>query len=238
MRPTARSMELRRARQALILQARAILDGAEASSRDLDAQERERYDLLDADIEQHTARIEREERQAERDAAAEERLNGGAVDPPAGGNPGQPTEEQRQRRFAALRTYLLRGNGGLNDAERRDLQADSDTAGGYTIPDMQFLNDLLQNVTDQTWIRQPGWARTFQVTSAESLGVPYLSARIGSCRRISARRPTRKGDSPWPHLVPHRVAKPQSSPSGVRRRPSERSRPACLCSPSRAGSGQ
>ncbi len=180
MRPTARSMELRRQRQTIINDARSILDGAEAANRDLDAQERERYDRLDADIEAMTARIEREERQAERDAAAEQRLGGGPIDPPAGGPPGGQTEEQRQRRFSALRTYLLRGNGGLTDAERRDLQADSDTAGGYTIPDMQFINELLQAVTDQTFIRQPGWATVLPVTSAAALGVPYLSARMSS----------------------------------------------------------
>lgn len=180
MRPTGRSMELRRQRQVLINDARGILDGAEAASRDLDAQERERYDRLDADIEAMTARIEREERQAERDAEAETRIGGGGpVDPPSGGPPaGGQDEERRQRRFAALRAYLLRGQAGLNDAERRDLQADSDTAGGYTIPDMQFLTELLQQVTDQTFVRQR--ARTFPLTEAASLGVPYLSARMSS----------------------------------------------------------
>lgn len=181
MRPTARSMELRRQRQGLINDARGILDGAEAANRDLDAQERERYDRLDADIETLTERIEREERQAERDAAADERLGGGPIDPPAGGPPGGgQTEEARQRRFAALRAYLLRGQAGLTDTERRDLQADADTAGGFTIPDMQFINELLQAVTDQTFMRQPGWSTVLPLTGAVSLGVPYLSARMSS----------------------------------------------------------
>lgn len=175
MKPTERSMGWRRERQKLINDARAILDVGPLDEQPAD--QRSRYEALDTDIDKLTARIETEERAADREAAASQ-----PIDQPTergqGGRSREMTEEERGRRFKALRTYLLHGKAGLNDAERRDLQADIDTAGGYTIPDEQFLNQLLAQVTDQTFIRQR--ARVLQVTSAESLGVPYLSARMSS----------------------------------------------------------
>jgi HK97 family phage major capsid protein len=174
MKATARSMQLRRERARLINEARAILDGAEAAQRNLDAQEQERYDKLDADIESHTERIDREERQAERDQEGGERLEGDPILPGGEAQAQQRTAEQREfRRFltsrAAPEVISLQGY-----REERALEAGGDAAGGYTVDQESFVGQLLKFVDDSVFIRQ--YATVMPVTSAESLGVPTLEA--------------------------------------------------------------
>ena len=62
----------------------------------------------------------------------------------------------------------------LSPEEQRALSQGTASEGGYTVPGEEFLAELLKTVDDQTVIR--GLARTFQVTQAQSLGVPTLSA--------------------------------------------------------------
>jgi len=62
----------------------------------------------------------------------------------------------------------------LTPEEQRALSVGTAAEGGYTVPGEEFLAELLKTVDDQTVIR--GLARTFQVTQAQSLGVPTLSA--------------------------------------------------------------
>jgi HK97 family phage major capsid protein len=54
------------------------------------------------------------------------------------------------------------------------LQADSDTAGGYLVTPIQFVDQLVKAIDDMVFIRQ--WATVFSVPNAESLGVPSLDA--------------------------------------------------------------
>lgn len=62
----------------------------------------------------------------------------------------------------------------LTPEEQRALSVGTASEGGYTVPGEEFLAELLKTVDDQTVIR--GLARTFQVTQAQSLGAPTLSA--------------------------------------------------------------
>lgn len=56
--------------------------------------------------------------------------------------------------------------------ERRDLQADAPHIGGYLTAPQEMVNMLLKNVDDLLFIRQK--ATKYQLTAAESLGVPTL----------------------------------------------------------------
>jgi len=62
----------------------------------------------------------------------------------------------------------------LSPEEQRALSMGTATEGGYTVPQEEFLAELIKAVDDQAVIR--GLARTFQIPMAQSLGAPYLSA--------------------------------------------------------------
>ena len=96
-------------------------------------------------------------------------------------NINQNAEDQRARlrRLHTFRLFLPRWiagdwNRGLGGDEMRALQAELDVGGGYLRPPEEFINQLIQNIDDVTYIRQ--WATTFTVTGPESLGVPTLEA--------------------------------------------------------------
>lgn len=55
-------------------------------------------------------------------------------------------------------------------AEMRDLQADSQTAGGGVVPSEQFVSRLVKFVDDSVFIR--GWATVIRLDRADSMGAP------------------------------------------------------------------
>ena len=85
--------------------------------------------------------------------------------------------EMRQlRQYEVFKRYLPVWVTGdyrkLGDKEMRALQQDLDVSGGYLVPPEQFMNELIKNIDDLTYIRQ--WATTFTVTNADGMGVPTL----------------------------------------------------------------
>lgn len=81
--------------------------------------------------------------------------------------------ERQYRIFQrAMPDWIAHGFRSYRPEELRALQVDLDISGGYLRPPQQFLDMLLQNVDDMTYIRQ--LATTFTVTNADSLGVPTL----------------------------------------------------------------
>lgn len=62
----------------------------------------------------------------------------------------------------------------LSPEEQRALSVGTAAEGGFTVPQEEFLAELLKTVDDQVVLRS--LARTFQVTQSQSLGVPTLSA--------------------------------------------------------------
>lgn len=73
---------------------------------------------------------------------------------------------------SAFSSFLRGGWNGLGPAEHRALQSDINTAGGYLVTPMQFVNSLIKAVDNMVYIRQ--WATGFQVPNAQSLGAPSL----------------------------------------------------------------
>ena len=173
---TERSMALRREREGLITQARALLDRVEGEKRDFDGAEKDQYAALDTQIRSLSDRIKREE-----DAADIETEARAAIDRPTTATGGSgartPTDEQR-----ALRSFFnpdRRGDASLSlvgGHEARALQGDSDTAGGFTIDPQSFVAQLIKFVDDQVFIRQR--ATVIPVMSADSLGAPSLDADL------------------------------------------------------------
>ena len=77
-------------------------------------------------------------------------------------------------RAKAFRGFLRNGRNALPEAEQRALQADSDEAGGFTVPPEMFVNQFIQAVDDLVFIR--GLATKHTIAKAESLGAPSLDA--------------------------------------------------------------
>jgi len=70
--------------------------------------------------------------------------------------------------------FLKGGVSTLTEPEARALQSDIDDSGGFLVPPVQFVNQLIQAVDDAVWVR--GLATTFQVPNAKSIGAPSLDA--------------------------------------------------------------
>lgn len=172
---TERSMELRREREGLINQARALLDRVEGEKRNFDGTEKDQYAALDTQIRSLTERIDREETQAGIEAEARERIAQPTT--AAGGERRQLTDEQKALRSffdpeqVGNRRMQLRGA-----REERALQVDSDVAGGFTVDEQSFVARLIKFVDDLVYIRQR--ATVIPVMSADSLGAPSLDADV------------------------------------------------------------
>lgn len=78
----------------------------------------------------------------------------------------------------AFRMYL--GSDGqqlrVAESELRSMQMDLNTAGGFLVPPLQFVADLIAVVDDLVWIRQR--ATKYTVTSAVSMGVPTRDSDV------------------------------------------------------------
>lgn len=192
-----RVLELKDKRAKLVHDAREILDAADAEKRAFTAEEEERYNKIDSEIDQLGVSIGRLEKQIER----ERQLGELGADPEggrhrSGGGSGAPSETwslsellgdrsamddlaTRERTIteteeyrAAFASWLRNGSSALTSEEFRAMQADSDEGGGYLVAAQQFVLDLLKNVDDEVVIRQH--ATVHQLRTARSLGVPSL----------------------------------------------------------------
>lgn len=184
--------ELMAKRAGIISQARAIVDAADAEKRDLTEEEKTNFDRAFADAEKLREEIERRQKleQAERD------LSRSVAEPMQRAmSPGMETgsaravelrrqfpmqseewiqsEMRREAMFSRVFPAFLSGDYRmLGPEESRALQQDLQASGGYLVPPMQFVRDMIKAVDNMVFIRQ--WATKNDVTSAESLGVASL----------------------------------------------------------------
>jgi len=165
--------DLRRRRGVIIKDMRALADLAEAEGRELTAEEQDRYSRMESDQEKLRLEVEREERQAalDRELASFDREPSRMPGPaPDGKNNNNPRASEEYR--AQFTDMLSRG---YRPAEHRALQADSQIGGGYLVAPEQFINQLIEALRDQVFVRQV--STVIPVQKATSLGVPVLQAR-------------------------------------------------------------
>jgi HK97 family phage major capsid protein len=164
--------ELRRRRGMIIKDMRALTDLADAEKRELTAEESEQYARMESDQEKLRSEIEREERQQKLDRELEsfDREPARMPEPEPGERNTNPRASEEYR--AQFSDMLSRG---YRPAEHRALQADSQTGGGYLVAPEQFINQLIEALRDQVFIRQ--FSTVIPVQKATSLGVPVLQAR-------------------------------------------------------------
>lgn len=156
--------ELRAKRTKLGADAAAIMEAATAAGRNMTPEEETSFDRLMDERDQVDGTIERAERlrDDDRQEAARQELEPGASDAEAMG---------------ALRAYFLSGRTALTPTQARALNAGNDPEGGYLLPPMEWVNQLIQRVDDAVPLR--GLATIRQLRTAESLGVPTLDTDLG-----------------------------------------------------------
>lgn len=149
---------------------KTLNDLADSEERSLQGTEVEEYERLEADVEARSTEIERKTR-----FEAQSKV----YDAPAGApeqrraavqSQGEERDERREAELVEFRSFL-RG-------ERRALQADSDTEGGYLLAPQTIAAALLANVKNQTFMRQLAHIET--INQSESLGVVSLDNDFGS----------------------------------------------------------
>lgn len=166
--------ELRHKRNALVVQARTLLDKAEQEKRNLNAEEQKQYDTMFVDqdglrkaIENEETLIEAERSMAEQQLAGERDKKSDKSEQRKGP---RATEEYRDA-FGAL---LRGGVQSLNAEQVRALSSGTGSEGGFIVLPEQTVDTLIKAVDDEVMIRQ--WATKHTVPSAASLGAASLDA--------------------------------------------------------------
>ncbi len=126
-----------------------------------------RFKKFDADIDRFESEIDR----LEKDESREYRFGQDQDDDDLGdvedrqGGYKSPSEK-------AFRSYLAHGLTKMGDAEKRDLQMDSDTAGGFAVVPQNIVKQIIMQKDDELFARK--YATKFQVPKAESMAAPEL----------------------------------------------------------------
>lgn len=195
--PTLREMarEAKQERARLIQENRS--DAERIGTAEWTGEDQQKYDRRWTDINRLATRSEELERQA----AAEDGIEStpsAPIRPGAEGRAEQPRTETRSFAVGHIRgerqyrldptlptespEYRAAFAAGLivpndrNETERRALQMDSDTAGGFTVAPQQFVADLIQAVDNMLFFR--GLATVSQLVGAHSIGRPSLDTDV------------------------------------------------------------
>lgn len=159
-------------RARLVGEARAIVDLVDLEKREYTAEETAQYDKILVDVGKLTADIDKEQRVLELEAGITKDVNFDSLKPNANSDGGGGGDKEYKKQIFSK--YLKGGINSLAPAEQRALDATTDASGAYTVPDEQFVAQLLKDVDDMVIIRQ--LATKFQLTKAASMGIPTLEA--------------------------------------------------------------
>lgn len=182
--------KLKEKRAKLISDARAGLEPSQAEKRDVTPEEDAKFKELMAAAKVLEERAKDWEEYNRQQAWADDSA-GRSADPAAPGGPAAPPTLPAETRSyldnlepgdrapmerRAGPTYAAAFRAGLRHGplsnEFRALQADVDTAGGYLVTPLQFVNGLIKAMDNMTFIRQ--FSTVHPVLNAESLGCPTL----------------------------------------------------------------
>lgn len=189
--------ELLEKRATLVNNARAILDKAKAENREPTADEQRQFDEAMADVDKIKAEVEQQEKAQRRQQWLDDETKAletsrGRLSQTTRADSGQGSTKPEKRSVrirpgmdlelrgpraaveydAAFRNYLL--DAGVEC--RTTLQQDSDTKGGYLVPE-QFIAELIQDLDNVVAMR--GRCRIIPLRGAQSIGFPSLDTDIG-----------------------------------------------------------
>ena len=158
----------------LFKDAKALLEKAQEEKRNLTQEEKTNWEKMHSDANDIDDMYKMELRQKKADESLAKKLDEPLQpETPEGDEDKKPTRARSEYR-RMFHDYLERGRAAMPFEEMRALQADLDEAGGFTVADEQFVNDLIQAVDDILFIR--ALADVHPVPQAQSLGAPSLDA--------------------------------------------------------------
>lgn len=176
-------MEKRQKMNEIWARMKEIHAAAEKESRSLTAEEQANWDKAETDLADLEKAVQREERIAEGNKKMAATINGGTGVRPnlpehPEGRKEEGSEDKQKEQRAAFEKYLRYGREGLNEKEYRNLQKDVNVSGGYLIPPVQFVMDMIKDVDNETPFRQ--MVTTKQLTGAHELSFPVRTSRMSS----------------------------------------------------------
>jgi HK97 family phage major capsid protein len=187
----------------VINEQRELNDKVLAEEREYTAEETAQWEKLDAVVEELKGKIEEtkkadEERKRKAVALADAERHFEAIEEPAPQIPeprAHPDREPVGQRVAfnateeyekAYTRFLLAGANGLREDDRRiltpgwgtrNLQADSDVAGGFLLAPEKFQAELIKDRDNMVFVRR--YARKFMLTDTGSMVAPARQDRMG-----------------------------------------------------------
>lgn len=169
-----KSVDLLQKRGEVIAQMQAMLDKAEAESRDLTAEENEQFNAMNADIDSLKERADRLDRMAAVSSDLDD-IRGSSPRPvvdPVNGAAVRPLASEVYK--AGFEEYARKGKNGLSFEVLNALQVGTDSEGGYITPE-EFETMLVEYLQDINPIRQ----FVSVVTTAADRNIP-VETTLGS----------------------------------------------------------
>lgn len=173
-------LELRQKKAALVAEARKLLEtGKKSETKKLSAEEEKKYDAIMADVEEHSKKIEQEERLMKHEAEMEETLKSEAPDTRAA-MPEDATARGSDKKEILLRhqfiSYIRTGNVG-RELQERSMVAGSGVDGGFLVTPITIAQDILKAADEILAIR--GLINNTTLEKSESLGFPTVETDVG-----------------------------------------------------------
>lgn len=175
-----KSIKLRQERAKLISDMRKILDAADSEKRELSADENTNYQNIETQVEALDTNIEREEKLEKREQSVKEIITEANK---SGGFSKAAGESGSTEKREAFRSFLRDGFKALTPQEVRTLIQGTDTAGGFLVPDEQFVAKLLKKADDLLFIRK--LSTKIRLSGAKSAGIPTLETDFSDCEWTS-----------------------------------------------------
>ena len=193
-----KTLTKRENRAKLVADARAIVNTADSEKRSMTAEENAQFERMMADVDKLGQEIDSEEKETELRSkleAAERSVTetrGRKTEATQPGSEQPETDAEFRNRFAHLsprdraaiehrstKEYRRKyANWLTNGAEYRDLQAGSDTQGGYLVAPIQFVDELIVNKKNLVFLREISTLHT--VTDSQGLGAPSLDVDVSA----------------------------------------------------------
>lgn len=157
-------------RMKLVTDMRGLLDKADTEKRSMTAEENTTYAAMEADLDKAEAAIEQRQKLIEKEGRKFD-LPEGLLSQPTEGTEARGKKEAEQR-SAAYRSFLVSGLQGITVEEKRALQADVSTTGGFLVMPQEMAAGLIKAIDNKAIVRQ--FATVIPLTTAASLGAASL----------------------------------------------------------------
>lgn len=163
----------------LIQEGKDILKKVGDEKRNLNEEEKKKYDTILSDALDMGETIKRHQEQQKMEKELESIIVAGEAAGATSRATSASTEKagvDSKEYRSAMQNYFVRGRQNISEHESRALYQGSSPDGGYLVPREQFVATLLKFIDDQVFIRSK--ATIFKLDKAQSLGYPSLDTDV------------------------------------------------------------